>query len=150
MIRRPPRSTRTDTLLPYSTLFRSRRPAAGGHGTCLQGRGRRRVRRQSGCIGSCPRPPRLAVGVCDTVHNLGDTRRDVPVVQVWRTVQHGGAANDGAVDRGENLAVSSSDERRVGKECVSPCRSRRSPNQLKQNNKTKTLMHSNHKIITTP
>src|SRR3546814_4546972 len=96
MIRRPPRSTRTDTLLPYSTLFRSRRPAAGGHGTCLQGRGRRRVRRQSGCIGSCPRPPRLAVGVCDTVHNLGDPRRDVPVVQVWRTVQHGGAANDGA------------------------------------------------------
>src|SRR3546814_14235946 len=27
MIRRPPRSTRTDTLLPYTTLFRSR-PAA--------------------------------------------------------------------------------------------------------------------------
>src|SRR3546814_8070429 len=26
MIRRPPRSTRTDTLLPYTTLFRSRRP----------------------------------------------------------------------------------------------------------------------------
>src|SRR3546814_6241095 len=25
MIRRPPRSTRTDTLLPYTTLFRSRR-----------------------------------------------------------------------------------------------------------------------------
>src|SRR3546814_4713377 len=28
MIRRPPRSTRTDTLLPYTTLFRS--PDAGG------------------------------------------------------------------------------------------------------------------------
>src|SRR3546814_3540677 len=27
MIRRPPRSTRTDTLLPYTTLFRSRRQA---------------------------------------------------------------------------------------------------------------------------
>src|SRR3546814_7836437 len=26
MIRRPPRSTRTDTLFPYTTLFRSRRP----------------------------------------------------------------------------------------------------------------------------
>src|SRR3546814_3167260 len=39
MIRRPPRSTRTDTLLPYTTLFRScllRR--AGG----IQGRGNRR------------------------------------------------------------------------------------------------------------
>src|SRR3546814_6638381 len=31
MIRRPPRSTRTDTLFPYTTLFRSRAPqrAAG-------------------------------------------------------------------------------------------------------------------------
>src|SRR3546814_20053564 len=28
MIRRPPRSTRTDTLFPYTTLFRSLRPAA--------------------------------------------------------------------------------------------------------------------------
>src|SRR3546814_17397266 len=27
MIRRPPRSTRTDTLFPYTTLFRSRRDA---------------------------------------------------------------------------------------------------------------------------
>src|SRR3546814_19800722 len=32
MIRRPPRSTRTDTLFPYTTLFRSRRdaPAVAG------------------------------------------------------------------------------------------------------------------------
>src|SRR3546814_3904770 len=29
MIRRPPRSTRTDTLFPYTTLFRSRDPATG-------------------------------------------------------------------------------------------------------------------------
>src|SRR3546814_13647010 len=29
MIRRPPRSTRTDTLLPYTTLFRSCRRRAG-------------------------------------------------------------------------------------------------------------------------
>src|SRR3546814_12715009 len=34
MIRRPPRSTRTDTLFPYTTLFRSRdvRQAARQHG----------------------------------------------------------------------------------------------------------------------
>src|SRR3546814_11259272 len=34
MIRRPPRSTRTDTLFPYTTLFRSRRdlsPVLGDH-----------------------------------------------------------------------------------------------------------------------
>src|SRR3546814_8995387 len=30
MIRRPPRSTRTDTLFPYTTLFRS--PSVGGSG----------------------------------------------------------------------------------------------------------------------
>src|SRR3546814_17260659 len=30
MIRRPPRSTRTDTLFPYTTLFRSERPVVVG------------------------------------------------------------------------------------------------------------------------
>src|SRR3546814_2695421 len=30
MIRRPPRSTRTDTLFPYTTLFRSQRGYGGG------------------------------------------------------------------------------------------------------------------------
>src|SRR3546814_13229146 len=34
MIRRPPRSTRTDTLFPYTTLFRSRRSAP----TCASSR----------------------------------------------------------------------------------------------------------------
>src|SRR3546814_2422583 len=34
MIRRPPRSTRTDTLFPYTTLFRSLRAVdLGGHAT---------------------------------------------------------------------------------------------------------------------
>src|SRR3546814_16344296 len=32
MIRRPPRSTRTDTLFPYTTLFRSPLPACGSEG----------------------------------------------------------------------------------------------------------------------
>src|SRR3546814_11579542 len=37
MIRRPPRSTRTDTLFPYTTRFRSDRifPASLGIGDCL-------------------------------------------------------------------------------------------------------------------
>src|SRR3546814_4349494 len=38
MIRRPPRSTRTDTLFPYTTLFRSRRSCATRKASC---RGRR-------------------------------------------------------------------------------------------------------------
>src|SRR3546814_14270062 len=38
MIRRPPRSTRTDTLFPYTTLFRSLEvAAAGGHNLLMQG-----------------------------------------------------------------------------------------------------------------
>src|SRR3546814_12170788 len=39
MIRRPPRSTRTDTLLPYTTLFRSRRPVPAGLGDRATARG---------------------------------------------------------------------------------------------------------------
>src|SRR3546814_3166704 len=35
MIRRPPRSTRTDTLLPYTTLFRSHRPDPGAQSGVL-------------------------------------------------------------------------------------------------------------------
>src|SRR3546814_9452870 len=34
MIRRPPRSTRTDTLFPYTTLFRSHTKASASCGTC--------------------------------------------------------------------------------------------------------------------
>src|SRR3546814_4618642 len=44
MIRRPPRSTRTDTLLPYTTLFRSR-----GHGRACRHAARRPC--------PCPGPP---------------------------------------------------------------------------------------------
>src|SRR3546814_8368002 len=54
MIRRPPRSTRTDTLFPYTTLFRSRgcRRASGDRGRPDAGyrafRGRRRDAAEGG------------------------------------------------------------------------------------------------------
>src|SRR3546814_3452438 len=35
MIRRPPRSTRTDTLFPYTTLFRSRYEESGSTGVVI-------------------------------------------------------------------------------------------------------------------
>src|SRR3546814_18130246 len=38
MIRRPPRSTRTDTLFPYTTLFRSMRLAATAELIAVEGR----------------------------------------------------------------------------------------------------------------
>src|SRR3546814_18846857 len=46
MIRRPPRSTRTDTLFPYTTLFRSREALVGKDGDD-GGRGRALVQRIS-------------------------------------------------------------------------------------------------------
>src|SRR3546814_10243269 len=54
MIRRPPRSTRTDTLFPYTTLFRSRLPRpglrAGGLGRGAQGRGAADPRRRHALV----------------------------------------------------------------------------------------------------
>src|SRR3546814_15898995 len=38
MLRRPPRSTRTDTLFPYTTLFRSSKGSALAETICLEGR----------------------------------------------------------------------------------------------------------------
>src|SRR3546814_3245788 len=61
MIRRPPRSTRTDTLFPYTTLFLSRGDrqvavAALGHRIAVEGggdgRGRARRVQQDGGIGA--------------------------------------------------------------------------------------------------
>src|SRR3546814_12151435 len=47
MIRRPPRSTRTDTLFPYTTLFRSRRCAR------RHGRAGARIRRRASARSRC-------------------------------------------------------------------------------------------------
>src|SRR3546814_18294727 len=89
MIRRPPRSTRTDTLFPYTTLFRSigadYRAVAGGDGD---------------------------VGIQQYLLHVG-----VEVPAVGQPVIE--ASLEGDAPRSE--------ERRVGKECVSTCRSRWSP-----------------------
>src|SRR3546814_18724185 len=59
MVRRPPKATRTDTLFPYTTLFRSRQGRSAGARPGLPGRWRSRGdgagggRRQSG---NPPRP----------------------------------------------------------------------------------------------
>src|SRR3546814_6958124 len=55
MIRRTPRSTRTDTLFPYTTLFRSKSRARGHH---VAERARRR-RRSREAYGSHSLPPRF-------------------------------------------------------------------------------------------
>src|SRR3546814_5039993 len=50
MIRRPPRSTRTDTLFPYTTLFRSGKRTAGADGVDWSARFRQRPSEQRNII----------------------------------------------------------------------------------------------------
>src|SRR3546814_14995209 len=98
MIRRPPISTRTDTLFPYTTLFRSHRRCA--------------FRRDRGNAGAWAGAVR------------GGLRERVAA---WR----GGPACRSAHQRRRACPGiephARSEERRVGKECVSTCRSRWSP-----------------------
>src|SRR3546814_14335236 len=116
MIRRPPRSTRTDTLFPYTTLFRSGpvdrevvlSPEAEGDDN-----EDRREQQQQGIeerrADQSEAAQRLAA--CEACPGAVACR-------TWR-----------------------SEERRVGKECVSKCRSRwsRSP---QQNNTSNIAIHT--------
>src|SRR3546814_6600428 len=66
MIRRPPRSTRTNTLFPYTTLFRSAGGAPAGqtrsHGEPRDGRSCEPTARASRCVGLRPAHARQAAG----------------------------------------------------------------------------------------
>src|SRR3546814_17052145 len=88
MIRRPPRSTRTDTFFPYTTLFRSQRVGAGGE----YHRRPRGAGLQDGDEGARPRPaaylghvrrrrraadPRGA-GLCPRPQTVRPTDRRIP------------------------------------------------------------------------
>src|SRR3546814_7003151 len=70
MIRRPPRSTRTDTLFPYTTLFRSQVPAR-----------RKFLRSERAELGACVDVvPRLAMSRPDTGFTLvHEGRRQIAV-----------------------------------------------------------------------
>src|SRR3546814_11132856 len=130
MIRRPPRSTRTDTLFPYTTLFRS-----GDHR-----KGRRIGFHRRSSLGHPQRPWRI--------HGCGHLSED-------QGGQHGDAGallarRDNAgptVMRPQRSTLASvrylpagrSEERRVGKECVSTCRSRWSPFHSKKKKRTQKL-----------
>src|SRR3546814_13604531 len=101
MIRRPPRSTRTDTLFPYTTLFRS------------PGNDRFLVPGNAYSINE------KAWGGYGLAKFGGDGWRGNVGVRVIETKQTSDGFIIGGTDRSE--------ERRVGKECVSTCRSRWSP-----------------------
>src|SRR3546814_18189109 len=109
MIRRPPRSTRTDTLFPYTTLFRS--PICG----------------------ACPSafPPEATSAHLYVREYVGfRPSRKVQQCAVGQEIETGLRKLRAAFTRQPAIEFRSqqrSDERRVGKECVSTGRSRRSP-----------------------
>src|SRR3546814_13289091 len=103
MIRRPPRSTRTDTLFPYTTLFRSGRDAEEATAAfALRPRGRgaedqdeRQHDKHGGEGGKC-RPRPIAAPLSCVRRHIRDPLCRRPY---WR--------------------LNRSEERRVGNECVS-------------------------------
>src|SRR3546814_11276258 len=112
MIRRPPRSTPTDTLFPYTTLFRSParqfRPSQRDQPPVLPVA----VQRFAGRPARDDRPGRLS-----------------PPQKIPPYAKHGEGdrpkAGGGEIRRSCPLPLHQrSEERRVGKECVSPGRSR--------------------------
>src|SRR3546814_18746178 len=76
MIHLPPRSTRTDTLFPYTTRFRSARPARGG-----------------GVKGAADHL-RDALGVVDLGHPFGQLAEHAAVVDLLEGLALGHAAAD--------------------------------------------------------
>src|SRR3546814_19403483 len=108
MIRRPPRSTRTDTLFPYTTLFRSWEAHLGQSDSLF-------VNASTWALMLTGRVVKLRRDDLDDF--TGTLRKMVrksgePVIR-------------GAVTQA--MRILRSEERRVGKECVSTCRSRWSP-----------------------
>src|SRR3546814_14269461 len=125
MIRRPPRSTRTDTLFPYTTLFRSlpppRRPGAeAGGGRVHRAADRWRVRL-------------VRAGDCHVAAGAGGMTAGLILAVDPGTTQSGWVIFDGQRVRSSGtepnhvvlamIGASRSEERRVGQECVSTCRS---------------------------
>src|SRR3546814_12924789 len=107
MIRRPPRSTRTDTLFPYTTLFRS-------HDDLVKLILRETLDPLQG--------ERLAAFDA----RLGELRR--------RRSQVHGEQLPSRLAEADPAQTLRTDERRVGNECVSTCRSRWSAYRDKNNN----------------
>src|SRR3546814_11593667 len=123
MIRRPPRSTRTDTLFPYTPLFRSVQAEVMALLSRL-----RRERRLSMLFIS---------------HDLALVRQlchRIVVLDQGRVAEAGPTGELLAKPRSDITqrliaASARSEERRVGKECVSTCRSRWSPSHSKKKKK---------------
>src|SRR3546814_18759073 len=122
MIRRPPRSTRTDTLFPYTTLFRSLRAdnaiSEDEHRcylTTLRRSGLLLIPATAEELAELVARSRLKDGEMLETGELRAFRENLMMIQMRSWLRLPAEAER-------------SEERRVGKECVSPCRSRWSPN----------------------
>src|SRR3546814_12225091 len=135
MIRRPPRSTRPATLCPYTALFRT---ARSGYGIHLPRTGGLEETTEDCELGEEPRERRQtreehgARQKADAEHRHGRGKRNADIDLLVR-LGFLGIAEQLPGDRqhiGAELAAAfhqldeRSEERRVGKECVSTCRSR--------------------------
>src|SRR3546814_13283654 len=114
MIRRPPRSTRTDTLFPYTTLFRSKHlPLLCLRRLMLRHPLRAGARRRSG------------VGDGVASHRCGAFEHPAPRRGGHRArLSRRSLSRRAALSRRDPILAARSDERSVGKEGVSTCRSR--------------------------
>src|SRR3546814_14741911 len=110
MTRRPPVSTRTDTLFPYTTLFRS--------GEALP-----QLAQRIGDLQSIKNGKGLTPQQASTLNGLITLRGQTKA----RLDAPGGALDQFEYATGKSPQPPRSEERRVGKECVSTCRSRWSP-----------------------
>src|SRR3546814_19358806 len=108
MIRRPPRSTRTDKRFPYTTLFRSRLNLLAMMLSC----------------GAAAAGMIALVWILATLFLKGAAGVSLAVF-TQMTPPPGSAG--GLLNAMFGSLVQRSEERRVGKECVSTCRSRWSP-----------------------
>src|SRR3546814_13982767 len=135
MIRRPPRSTRTDTLFPYTTLFRSEAIAFYGKALDAEVLMRMTYGDSPDGSGECPggfKPPAdkvmhaslhingtevgLSDGMCSGKPEFKGFQMTLVCADDADAKRRFDALLDGGTVRSE--------ERRVGKECVSTCRSR--------------------------
>src|SRR3546814_13481432 len=119
MIRRPPRSTRTDTLLPYTTLFRSCTTEACGFRDALP---------------DFAGVDAAIIGISkDSVarHEKFKAKYELPFTlasdEDGKVCEAYGTWVEKSLYGRKYLGIDRSEERRVGKECVSKCRSRWSP-----------------------
>src|SRR3546814_19669290 len=137
MIRRPPRSTRTDTLFPYTTLFRSRAGealrAAARQGGSLQRDGAALAAAHGP---NAPHPHRGPQSRRREARPLRAGRRRGGVRFSLRSTT---LATPRSSCSGLTRAPRArSDERRVGKEGVSTCRSRWLPYNSKKKKRKQT------------